>query len=138
MPNDNDLSPLDKKILPFLDKDEKIISSGTFETRISVIDRPMDAGFSDLANRNHIIGVTDKRVIVLPLERITGMPVENEILSVDFADVKIENDGLLINSPSFEKPFKYSYAYGYKVSKDQFSIFYPDFLDAIEKGKKRS
>ncbi len=125
-----------EKIMPFVKKDEKLISGGTFETRISHTVRSETAEFSDLANRNHLIGVTDKRLIVLTLDRNTGMPAKKDVFSVSFTNVKIEDDGLLINQADNEKPIKYSYVYGYKINKDQFSIFYPEFIEAVEKSKK--
>lgn len=125
-----------EKIMPFVRKDEKLISGGTFETRISVTARSETAEFSDLANRNHLIGVTDKRLIVLTLDRKTGMPSKKDVFSISFADVKIEDDGLSIKQPDNEKPVKYSFVYGYKINKDLFSTFYPEFIEALEKGKK--
>lgn len=129
---------MEEKITPFVEKDEKLIACGSFQTRISVIDRAETADFSDLANRSQMIGVTDKRLIVVPLDRKTSEPEKEEVISVSFSDVKIDNDGLLISHKSFGKPIKYLYVFGYKVSKDQFSMFFPGFLEAIENSKKAS
>jgi hypothetical protein len=130
------IKALQGKISPFIKKGETVISCGTFQTRISVTERSLSASFSDLANRNHIIAVTDQRLIVSSLDRTTGMPIEEEVFYVSFADIKIENDGLLICQPESEQPTKYLFVFGYKVNKDQYSNFYPGFIDAIESKRK--
>ena len=127
---------MDEKITPYLDKGEKLIATGNFQTRISVYDREEAAGFDDLANRNHVLGVTDKRLILAELDRKTSETSAEKITYVDFADVKIESDGLAVKIPGHEKSFKYWYVFGYKVPKEQFEMFYPGFLEAIVQHKK--
>jgi len=127
---------MDEKIIPYLEKGEKLIACGNFQTRISVYDREESSGFDDLANRNHVIGVTEKRLILAELDRKTSESSAEKITSVNFADVKIENDGLAVKISGHEKPLKYWYVFGYKIPKDQFEMFYPGFLEALEKFKK--
>ena len=137
MSTGSNLDAMFNKITPFLIKGEKVISCGTFVSKASGMDGSFTEDFSDLANRNHLIAVTsNKRLIVLPLERASGMPIKEEVFFTSFADIKLTDDSMLIKKPGNDKPGKYFFVFGYKVTKDQFSTFFPGFIEAVEQGIK--
>ena len=139
MSDDNNLNAMLQKISPSLSKGEKALSCGTFVSKASGLDGSFAEDFSDIANRNYLIGVTtNKRLIILPLERSTGMPIKEDGFFVSLSDIKIVDDGFLIIKPGNDKPSKFFYVYGYKVNKEQFSIFFPGFIEAVEQGIKNA
>lgn len=97
------------KIMPFVDKDEEIITSGTFEAKASFVVSALTLG---LANRYHYIGVTNKRVLILPLSKITTKPIKDKVYSVAYDDVKIEKNALIINRQKDNKPIKFAFKFG--------------------------
>lgn len=136
MVSNEKMNQLINQIIPFLEKNEKVISCGTFVTKgpIGNIDQTM--GFSDLSNRNHLIGCAGKRIIVLALDRKTSLPISKEVYTIPYSDVKVTEDALLIKRPEINRVTKYFFSFGYKVKKEQFSIFFPGFLEVIEQGQK--
>lgn len=137
MSSSNGIQSPDKKAIPFLEKGEKVLASGTFLSRMSLNESPFESDFSDITNRNNLICVTNKRLLVLPLERADSTPIKKEVFSISIADAKISDDGLSIKRPGSDKAQKFFYVFGYKVNKDQFSAFFPGFFEAIETGLKK-
>lgn len=137
MPSSNEPKSMIEKATPFLEKGEKVLAAGTFLSRMSLNDSPFESDFSDITNRNNIICVTNKRLLVLPQDRANSMPIKHDVFSTSITEIKIGDDGLLIKQPGSDKAQKYFYVYGYKVNKDQFSMFFPGFFEAIETGQKK-
>lgn len=119
-----------KKISPFAEKDEQIITSGMFESKGSLFASALSMG---LSNRYHIIAVTDKRILVLPLSKTTTMPIKEEVFSVGFDEVQGDKNALYIHSPKDGKQLTFAYKFGMSslsgMSKEE-------FLAEIDKRKK--
>jgi hypothetical protein len=137
MASSNEPKSMNEKAAPFLEKGEKVLAAGTFLSRMSLNDSSFESDFSDITNRNNIICVTSKRLLVLPQDRVNSMPIKDDVFSATFAEIKISDDGLSLKRPGSDKAQKFFYVYGYKVNKDQFSMFFPGFFEAIEASQKK-
>ena len=102
-----------RELEQFLEHNEELISVGYLQTRTSIAARALTMGYSNLANQGHYIRLTNNRVIIVPLNRMTYKPKKDEVFSVSFDEVEIEGDKLLIQSPNKNKPQKYHFMSGY-------------------------
>ena len=116
----------------FLESDEELISVERLETRTSVATRALTLGYSNLANQLHFICLTNKRVVIVPLKRMTGKPKEDKVFSLDFDEVNIHRDKLLIIQPGKYNPTKYHFMSGIKALT---KLDKNEFLYLLEKKK---
>ena len=114
MSDENNLNAMLQKISPSLSKGEKALSCGTlYQKHQDWMDR-LQKIFPNCQPQLSIGVTTNKRLIILPLERSTGMPIKKMVFLYP-SDIKIVDDGLLIKRPGNDKPSKSLYVYGYKV-----------------------
>jgi hypothetical protein len=108
----------------FLHEGEELIEVERLQTRTSVATRALTLGYSNLANQYHFIGLTNSRVIIVPLNRITGKPNKDEVFSRDFDEIEINKDRLCITPPGKDTPKKYFFMSGIGgltgLNKDEF------------------
>ncbi len=128
---DTNTKMLVKQIVPFVEPDEEIIIPGMFEAKSSFISSALSMG---LSNRFHIIAVTNKRVLILPLSKTTTKPIKKDVYSVDYDQVRTEKNAIYINDPKNNKPVKFAFKFGIGslsgLSKEE-------FISELEKRQKK-
>jgi len=103
------------QMLNHLEQDEELLSFGGFQRRASYIKNRLTFGIASLSNKNFHIGITDRRIIVLPLNYWTNKVEEEIVFSVEFESVEIKGDHLLINLIGENKPLKLQFYFGMKA-----------------------
>ena len=110
------MSAMIKRILTkYLESDEELISVERMQTRTPVVARALTLGMSNLANRDYFVGLTDSRLIIVPLSRMGGWQKKNDVFSIKFNDIEIKNDKLLICPKGKYKPIKFHFMSGIKA-----------------------
>lgn len=113
-----------KEIPPFISSEEELVTVGCFMNKASYIKNQLTLGLARLGNQGFYAGVTNKRIIVLPIKRMTGKVDNENIFSVDFKDVEVKGNKLLIVIPDTGKLLKLTFGFGIKalsgLDKDEF------------------
>jgi hypothetical protein len=97
--------------IPFLEKGEILLATCQF--------RPMSAlkyltiGGGLLSNSFHLVGVTNKRIITMPLSNLTGKPVIKKMFSVPVSCGHIEGGSLLVEDPATGKTINFRTGFGF-------------------------
>ena len=125
-----------RMISPYLDKDEELIAVERLQTRTSVAARALTIGYSNLANQYHLIGLTNSKVYILPLNRITWKPKEDKVFTIEFNEIEIRKDKLFFIPLGKDKPKKYHFMSGIKaltkLDKDEFLYLLEKKLNECE------
>lgn len=113
-----------EQINAHLDKDEDLLAVGGFEKRPSYAAVYFSGGLARFSNKHFHIGVTNKRLIVLPLKWSNNNPENEYQFDVTLQDVEIKGNKLILNSPQLDKPLKLHFLFGIKsvtgLSRDEF------------------
>lgn len=94
---------------PLLEKGENLLASCIFRSASAL--QLLTLGGA--GNSNALIGITNKRIIVLPLSKYTTKAETEKAFSVSKSDVQIEKSNLLVKDPSSGKIKKYYTAMGW-------------------------
>lgn len=113
-----------KEIPSFITSEEELAAVGNFLTKAGYLKNRLTFGLARLGNQGFYVGVTNKRIVVLPLTRITGKVDKENIFSVDFDDVEVNGNKLNILIPDTGKLLKLTFNFGIKalsgLDKDEF------------------
>ncbi len=101
------------KVLPsFISSDEELLTVGCFITRAGYLKNQLTLGYAQFRNQTHYVALTDKRLIILPTKRFTGKVDEENVFSVNYANVEVKGNKLIIETQDRKKFLKLSFNFG--------------------------
>ncbi len=120
------------KVVPrYVGVDEKLLAVGNFVKKPSYLSSLLTLGISRVSTQFFHIGVTSKRIIILPINRFNGKINESEILDIDYSQLHDFGNYIMIISNRLEKPLKLFYLFGIESLSGLNKSF---FLEQIESG----
>jgi len=119
----------------YLTNDEELISIGTFLKRAGYLKNRLTFGIAGLKDRNYYLGITNKRIIVLPLNYWTNSVEEKNIYSINHKDVEIRKNHLYIPSPGSKNNIELRFQFGIK---EVSGLDKNEFINAIYSFKSKS
>lgn len=122
-----------KEIPPFISSDEKLITVGTFYKRAGYLKNQLTLGYAKFWNQFFYVGITNKRLVFLPIKRINGKVDKENVFSVDFDKVEVEKNKLIVETPDNGKFLKLSCRFGIKSLS---GIDRNEFIDVLYQHKR--
>jgi len=117
-----------KEIPQYLQTGEELITVGSFIKRAGYLKNQLTLGYAQLGNQVFYIGITDRRVIILPTKRMTGKVDKEKAFSVQHHDVELRGNKLIIRHPKEGKSLKLNFYFGIKALS---GLDKKDFLKSI-------
>ena len=79
---------VDKEFSQYLSTDERVKASGFFRKVPSIRMWMLTRGFARFFSKEFLVGVTDQRVLVIPINRVEGKTVYGDALNINTQDIR--------------------------------------------------
>ncbi len=122
-----------KQMNEHLEKGEELLSVGGFKKRPSYAAVYFSGGLDVFARKHFHIGVTNKRIIILPLKWPNNHPEIELKFDVSFDGLEIKGNKLVLNSPLIDKPLKLHFLFGINAIT---GLNRDEFVGAVFHGKQ--
>ncbi len=122
-----------KELPSFISPDEELISYGYFMKKAGYLRNRFTLGYAQFWNQTFYVGLTEKRLVVLPIKRITGKVDKENVFSVDFNDAEVKGNKLIIQTANKNVFLKLSFVFGIKSIS---GLDKEKFIDELNKHKR--
>lgn len=107
-----------RDVPPFIPPDEELVAVGSFINSAGCLKNMLTFGFAQFKHEVFYVGVTNKRLVVLPINMTligAGKVDEDKVFSVDFEDVEVRGNKLIIKTQHYEKLLVLAFSFGNKA-----------------------
>ena len=113
-----------EQVSTYLSREEEVLSVGGFQKRAGYLKNKTTFGLARFSNKSFNIVITNKRVIVLPLNKWNNKVEDDKVFSANFKDVEIKGNNIYIDISDADKPLKLHFFFGIEkltgLSKNKF------------------